>query len=270
MFFVLFLCHQLSVPVSLSFTCLLMLSCLYSSMWSSPSSLCCLHPPVLTCPSLELGFFLVAELFLTHVPAFMFLLHFLHSQNLRCIHIPFLVCTCTFSDIILSTALHMLMRTVFCTDASSTAYPSFLLPIIWAFVSVHPWARTYSGHTRYPCPLRPTLSLPLEPARHMHISEVSSTFPGQWEVCSGAPLLRRKPVLALPSRVCHWALTLELKQPLLLVVAGLTCGCLPSVTCTDAVVNAEPSWVCDFLPKKERSWLSQSWQKRDIPLTPVS
>lgn len=114
------------------------------------------------------------------------------------------------------------------------------------------------------------LSLPLEPARHMHTSEVSPTFPGQWEVCSGAPLLRRKPVLALPSRVCHWALTLELKQPLLLVVAGLTCGCLPSVTCTDAVVNAELSWVCDFLPKKERSGLSQSWQKRDIPLTPVS
>lgn len=103
-------------------------------------------------------------------------------------------------------------------------------------------------------------SVPSEPIWYVCISNVFPTLPCRWEVCRGAPTLRRKPVAALPSRMCRWALTHERKRPLFLVVTGLTCGCLSFVMGTDAVVNAEHSWVHALLPKRERSGLSQSWQ----------
>lgn len=75
------------------------------------------------------------------------------------------------------------------------------------------------------------------------------------------PVLRCEPVRALPSHICCWTSTRELKGPLFLMVALSPAGaCHLSHS---AVVNGESSWVRALLPNRERGGLSQGWQERD-------
>lgn len=133
--------------------------------------------------------FFVAERFLTHVPAFMFSLHFLHSQKLGCMHITFLVCTCMFP---ISSALPHFTCTCGlsfplmppCLPTRGGLFPVALYVgfCVCTASGMHVLMGTH-GISFLHTHLRP--SVPSEPVWYMRISNVSFTFPCRWEVCRG-------------------------------------------------------------------------------------
>lgn len=180
MFFVFSLCHQLSIPVGLcpTFSFLSMLSCTYASA-------CVHHHSVSASTYSPVHPFFMTVLLLTRLPASVFLLHFLRSQKLWCIHITFLVCTFL---LICSTTLHQHVGTAFCTNASSTDYMSSTLSPCSLF------------GLRYLLPLHSSsLHLPvlcLYPIWYVHVTRSSPSFsPGLW---SSGGHQHSLPSLALP------------------------------------------------------------------------
>lgn len=128
-------------------------------------------PTSSSCSSLGL-FCFVMELFLTHIPAFTFSLHFLHSQNFEYMHITFL----HISVVICSTTHHPHKRTVFCTDAFSSTYTWKAVSCcpLFGLLCPHSIGHTRVVDTRYLLPLHSSLSVcPL----HMCISKISSPSP---------------------------------------------------------------------------------------------
>lgn len=194
MFLIVFLYHQVSVPISLCIQlsptpeCILGCPTVCHHHHHHHSCLAaCTH--TLTCSPLGSGSF-VRELFLKRVLALNLLLQFLHSQNLVCVcalRVVFLVCTCTFPAY--SALLHITCTRGLCV--SMLAYQPrcgglFLVSFIGAF-GPHSIGNTQGLLL---------LDTHLPSALCMHISSASLT----------TPVLRCEPVTALPSHICCWAL----------------------------------------------------------------
>lgn len=136
---------------------------------------------------------------------------------------------------------------------------SFLVPFMRAFVPTQRWA-----HTRSVSPLHSSSSVcPFGACLvHAHLQSVPS-------LPHTTPALRCEPVMALPSHICCWALTCELKGPLFLMVALSPAGaCHLSHRCS--CKWGTKLGTCSSSQKRKRWAFSRLARERQTPLKPVS